>query len=112
MRAVGANEVMLASPFRYVLTHELNGGYEPALHELLARMQPADLTLVEGFKWEAIPKLEIYRPSLGKPAQYSEDENIVAVASDALPVSAPSRPLVWLDLNQPDQILAWLLAGQ
>jgi molybdopterin-guanine dinucleotide biosynthesis protein B len=109
MRAAGAEEVMLTSPFRYVLTHELRGTPEPSLDHLVARMQPADLTLVEGFKWEAIPKLEIFRPALGKQPQYPEDENIIAVASDALPPTALNRPLIWLDLNQPDQVLAWLL---
>lgn len=109
MRAAGASEVMLASPFRYMLVHELRGMPEPSLDELLARMKPADLTLVEGFRQEPIPKMEVYRPSLRKPAQFPEDDNVIAVASDApCPADLP-RPIIWLDLNNPEQICDWLL---
>src|SRR5450631_3970105 len=66
MRAAGASEVLLTSPFRYALMHELRGDKEPSLAEQIKRLAPADLTLVEGFKWEPIPKLEVYRPVLGQ----------------------------------------------
>ncbi len=66
MRAAGAAEVMVASPYHYALIRSLDEPREPTLAELLARMSPADLTLVEGFRREAIPRLEVYRPSLGK----------------------------------------------
>ena len=108
LRLAGAAEVMLASPFRVAVMRELRGAAEPSLQEHLARLAPADLTFVEGYKWEAIAKLEVYRPALGKPALYPDDENIVAVASDApRPPDAPAA-LVWLDLNQADQVLGWL----
>ncbi|MFN3792968.1 molybdopterin-guanine dinucleotide biosynthesis protein B [Massilia sp.] len=110
LRMAGAAEVMLASPHRVAILRELRGAQEPALAEHLARLAPADLTLVEGYKWERMPKLEVWRPSLGRPALYPGDPDIVAVASDA------PRPRdgggqggpAWLDLNDPDQVLAWL----
>lgn len=111
LRLAGAAEVLLASPYRYAVVRELRDELEPSLFELLQRLAPADLTLVEGYKWEAIAKLEVHRPSLGKPAIYPEDAHIVAVASD---VEAPQnlpQGLIWLNLNQPETILQWLIAG-
>lgn len=108
LRAAGAAEVLLASPYRYALIHELRGAAEPTLAEQVARLSAADLTLVEGFKREPIPKLEIHRPALGKRALYLDDIDIVAVASDAASPLLP-RPLAWLDLTQRDQILKWVV---
>ncbi len=65
-REAGAQEVLVASGERWALLHEV-AGPEPRLPELLARMQPVDLVLVEGFKTHPFPKLEVYRPALGKP---------------------------------------------
>jgi molybdopterin-guanine dinucleotide biosynthesis protein B len=110
LRTAGAAEVMLASPFRLSIVHELRGAAEPTLADLVARLAPADLTLVEGYKWEAIDKLEVYRPALGKPALFMEDANVVAVASDASRPDAAPAQLSWLDLNRPDQVLEWLTA--
>ena len=81
-RAAGAREVMISSANRWALMHELKGDDEPSLDELIARMSPVDLLLVEGFKWEAHPKLEVHRPSVGKPLLQPDDPHIVAVASD------------------------------
>jgi molybdopterin-guanine dinucleotide biosynthesis adapter protein len=108
LRRAGAAEVMIASPFRTALVRELRGAPEPLLREHLERLAPADLTLVEGYKWEALPKIEVYRPALGQPALYPEDGHIVAVASDALAPAHLARQLAWLDLNAPAQVLAWL----
>lgn len=108
LRTAGAAEILLASPHRYALIHELRDEPEPSLAQLISRLGPADLTLVEGFKWETIPKMEIYRPALGKTALYPQDANIVAVASDA-PAPDGQLPVChWLNLNQPDDILTWL----
>ncbi|MCX7220953.1 MAG: molybdopterin-guanine dinucleotide biosynthesis protein B [Burkholderiales bacterium] len=108
LRRAGAAEILLASPYRYALVHELRDAPEPTLSELLCRLAPSDLILVEGFKWEPIAKLEIHRPSIGKPAIYREDKHIVAVASDvAAPEDLPPG-LIWLDLNQPAMVLEWL----
>jgi len=94
-REAGAREVMIASECRWALQHELRGDTEPPLDELVARMTPVDLLLVEGFKSHPHPKIEVYRPSLKKPARYPDDPFVVAVASDAtlqgLPL--PSLPL-------------------
>jgi molybdopterin-guanine dinucleotide biosynthesis protein B len=112
LRMAGAAEVMLASPYRVAILRELRGADEPSLAEHLARLAPADLTLVEGYKWERIPKLEVFRPSLGRPALYPDDRDIVAVASDgprpALASDGPGGGPAWLDLNDPDQVLVWL----
>ena len=108
LRMAGAAEVMLASPYRVAILRELRGAEEPLLAEHLARLAPADLTLVEGYKWERLPKLEVFRPSLGRPALYPEDGAIVAVVSDA-PLPGEGLP-TWLDLNDLDQVEAWLLA--
>ena len=108
LRMAGAAEVMIASPFRTAIMRELRGSAEPVLADHLERLMPADLTLVEGYKWEAIPKLEVHRPSLGQPALYPNDAHILAVASDmARPADVPPAT-VWLDLNAPDAVLAWL----
>jgi molybdopterin-guanine dinucleotide biosynthesis protein B len=109
LRNAGASEVMVASPFRYALVHELRGAPEPTLLEQVARLAPADLTLVEGFKWDPIPKLEVHRPQLGQAALYLRDPHIVAVASDvAAPPDLPAH-LCWLDLNNHEQVLDWFL---
>jgi molybdopterin-guanine dinucleotide biosynthesis protein B len=108
LRMAGAAEVMIASPYRVAIMQELRGAPEPSLAEHLARLSPADLTLVEGYKWEPLPKLEVYRPSVGKPALYPDDAHIVAVASDIPRPDGVAASLVWLDVNQPEQVLAWL----
>lgn len=108
LRMAGASQVMIASPYRVAVIEELRGAAEPTLGQQLAAMQPADLTLVEGYKWESIPKLEVYRPVLGQPSLYATDEHIVAVASDQPRPSTVRDDLAWLDLNQPEQVLTWL----
>jgi molybdopterin-guanine dinucleotide biosynthesis protein B len=77
------------------LMHELRGAPEWTLEALLAKLSPVDLVLVEGFKREAHPKLEVFRAAVGKPLLHPEDANIVAIASDG-PVNAPV-PVVSLD---------------
>jgi molybdopterin-guanine dinucleotide biosynthesis protein B len=108
LRMAGAAEVMIASPFRVAVMRELRGAAEPSLAEQLARLAPADLTLVEGYKWEAIPKLEVHRPVLGEPPLYPNDKYIVAVASDAARPEGLDPAVAWLDLNAPADVLTWL----
>jgi molybdopterin-guanine dinucleotide biosynthesis adapter protein len=81
-RQAGASEVLISSSARWALMHEHRGAREPMLAELLARMTPVDLVIVEGFKREPFPKLEIHRRALGKPLLCLDDPDIVAVASD------------------------------
>lgn len=109
LRNAGAGQVLLASPFRYAIVKELRSASEPGLGELLRKLDPADLTLVEGYKWSSLSKLEVYRPDLGKKAIYTDDAHIVAVASDAVrPADCPAN-LIWLNLNSPIEILNWIL---
>ena len=105
-REAGAREVLVASPGRWALLHE-NDGPEPSLEALLSRLAPVDLVLVEGFRRDGIPKLEVHRPSLGEPPRWPDDPSILAVASD-VPLPACGRPV--LPLSDPDQIVAWLVA--
>jgi molybdopterin-guanine dinucleotide biosynthesis protein B len=84
-REAGAHEVLLVTGGRWALMHELRDEPEPRLAEMLKRLSPCNLVLVEGFKREAIPKLEIHRHALGKPWLYPEDALIGAVASDVPP---------------------------
>ncbi|MBF0375641.1 MAG: molybdopterin-guanine dinucleotide biosynthesis protein B [Alphaproteobacteria bacterium] len=94
-REAGATEVMVASTQRWALMHELRDEAEPSVEELIARMTPVDLLLIEGFKRRSHPKLEIHRPALGKPPLWPDDPDIVAVASDATPegLRVPLLPL-------------------
>jgi molybdopterin-guanine dinucleotide biosynthesis protein B len=93
-RHAGASEVLVTSDRRWALMHELRGDPEPSLEQHLARLSPCDLVLVEGFKRESIPKLEIHRPALGKPLLFPDDPHIVAVASDAeIPTALPTFDL-------------------
>jgi len=82
-RHAGCSEVLVTSSRRWVLMHELRGAPEPGLGELLERLSPCDLVLVEGFKRESIPKLEVYRAAVGEAQLHPQDASIVAVASDA-----------------------------
>ena len=94
-RKAGATEVLVSSAHRFALMHELRGNREWTLDALLEKLSPVDLVLVEGFKTQAHPKLEVYRQAVGKPLLHPEDENIVAIASDG-PVNA-RVPVVSLD---------------
>jgi molybdopterin-guanine dinucleotide biosynthesis protein B len=94
-RIAGATEVLISSANRFALMHELRGAPELALGALLEKLAPVDLVLVEGFKREAHPKLEVYRAVVGKPLLAPDDANIVAIASDG-PVAA-RVPVVSLD---------------
>ena len=84
-RAAGAEEVLVVSANRVALMRELRGAPEPSLAELLRLLKNADLVLVEGFKRDPLPKIEVFRGANGKPPLYPEDANIVALISDAAP---------------------------
>jgi molybdopterin-guanine dinucleotide biosynthesis protein B len=106
-RQGGAHEVMVASDQRWALMHELRGAPEPSLDELLRQMSPVDLVLIEGFKRLPHPKLEVYRPSIGKPLLAPEDEAIVAIASD---VAIPGLRLPFFSLSDVDAIASFIIA--
>ena len=81
-RHAGCSEVLVTSSKRWVLMHELRGAPEPDFAELLKRVSPCDLLIVEGFKREKLPKLEVYRASVGESLLHPQDPDIVAVVSD------------------------------
>ena len=95
-REAGASEVIVSSGRRWALVHELRSAPEPSLVELLAKLSPADLVIVEGFKRQTYPKLEIYRAAVGKPLIYPEDDCIVAIAAD-VPLPRAQLPVLMLD---------------
>ena len=105
-RHAGAREVLVTSSRRWVLMHELRGEQEPKFEDQLKHLSPCDLLIVEGFKYSAIPKLEVYRAEVGEPLIHPHDENIVAIASD----SPIETKLPQLDLNQPGLIADFVLA--
>lgn len=95
-REAGASEVVLATARRWVLIHELRDEPEPPLEELLAKMAPADLVIVEGFKRFPHPKIEVHRKARGTPLIAREDPSVLAVASDE-PLPDLDRPVFHLD---------------
>jgi molybdopterin-guanine dinucleotide biosynthesis protein B len=94
-RLAGATEVLVGSASRWALVHELRGGAEPTLRDLLAKLAPVDLVIVEGYKREPHPKLEVHRAAVRKPLLQPEDPHIVAIASDQVVPAAV--PVVSLD---------------
>ncbi len=81
-REAGVREVILATPDRWALMHELRGAPEPKVEDLIARLAPVDLVLIEGFKRAPHPKIEAHREEMGHPLMANENPTIRAVASD------------------------------
>ncbi len=81
-RQAGATEVLVSSGRRWALMHELRGAAEPPMRELLAKMSAVDLVIVEGFKTDTHPKIEIYRAANGKPPLHPSDPAIVGIVTD------------------------------
>jgi molybdopterin-guanine dinucleotide biosynthesis protein B len=107
-RAAGASEVALVTSARWALIHELRGEAEPALSDVLAKLSPADLVIVEGYKREAIPKIEVRRREAARSDPLARDDaNIIAVAGDA-PSDANGRSFFQLD--QIAEIVDFLVA--
>jgi molybdopterin-guanine dinucleotide biosynthesis protein B len=105
-RAAGATEVLVGSAKRWALVHELRGAREPRLPELLRKLTPVDLVIVEGYKRQPHPKLEVYRAGLGKPLLHPDDPHIVAIAADA---PAPDARVPVVDIDDIDAIVEMLL---
>ena len=104
-RQAGAREVLVASSVRWALMHEVEGE-EPGLPELLRRLAPVDLVIVEGYKANPHPKIEVFRHALGKPPIWPGRPDIVAVACDDPPANAAPH---LLPLNDPAAIVDWAL---
>ncbi len=82
-RQAGASEVLLSSGNRWALMHELRGASEPPLSDLLAKLSPVDLVLIEGYKRDTHPKIEAHRAATGQALIAPGDPTIRAVASDS-----------------------------
>jgi molybdopterin-guanine dinucleotide biosynthesis adapter protein len=95
-RQAGARQVLVASQIRWALMSELRGAPEPDLAELLARLDPVDLVLVEGYKRDTHPKLEVWRAANSKPPIFPDDPTMIALATDAAPTGA-ALPVFALD---------------
>ncbi len=109
LRKAGASQMLVGSSRRWALVAETGGTEEPRLDDLLRHLDQdaLDFILVEGFKTETFPKIELHRPGLGHPVLCVNDDSFVAIATDAtLPVE-PRRPV--LNLNRADEIAAFIL---
>ncbi len=100
-RKAGASEVLVSSRRRWAMVHELGDEPEATLAQLLERICPCDLVVVEGFKRESIPKVEVYRSAYGRPPLHPDDPLIVAVVSD-VPFENAAVPVV--DLNDAEAV--------
>jgi molybdopterin-guanine dinucleotide biosynthesis protein B len=105
-RTAGATEVIISSAKRWAILHELREQPEWDLAALVGKMSPVDLVLVEGFKRDAFPKLEIHRIANSKPLIHPEDPHIIAVASDS---ALPAAQVPVVDLNDIETIADLLL---
>lgn len=96
-RAAGAHEVMLITGRRFALMHDFpDPDAEVPLSDLIARMEPVDLLLIEGFKTYPCRKLEVHRPEVGKPLLQPDDPLIVGIASSQ-PLTSSPVPVLPLD---------------
>jgi molybdopterin-guanine dinucleotide biosynthesis adapter protein len=105
-RQAGATEVLVASARRFALMHELRDDPEPTLPELLARLAPVDIVLIEGFKRDPHLKIEVHRPENGKKLLQPDDPWIAAVASP----SQVSTAVPWLPLDDIGAVADFIMA--
>ena len=111
LRKAGAEQMLVASRHRMALIMEISEkNEEPVLDDALAMLvaEQLDLVLVEGFKQSAIPKIELHRPSLGKPLMYPHDKHILAIASDEA-LDIQNNGITQLNLNQAQEIAHFIL---
>ncbi|EJK82040.1 molybdopterin-guanine dinucleotide biosynthesis protein B [Rhizobium rhizogenes] len=114
-REAGAHEVTIVSGTRYAIMHELRGAPEPSFEEILARIAPCDLVLIEGYKREPIPKIEARRLEAAKNEPLApQDPHIVAIAADHPVENAGALTVFNLDDTQAiaDFIAATVGLGQ
>jgi len=111
LRGAGAEQLLIASRHRIAWIEETPAREgEPGLTELLNALDPEhlDLILVEGFKRESFPKIELHRPAMGTPLLHTRDSTVIAIASDT-PLLSHTPGLHQLDLNRPDRIAAFIV---
>ena len=106
-RKAGACEVIVSSARRWVQMHEVGDGAEATLAQLLTRLSPCNLVLVEGFKTGQHPKIEVFRRAVGKTPLHPEDKRIVAIASDE---SFPDAGIPTVDINDIAAVAEVILA--
>ena len=107
-RAAGATEVVVSSAKRFAILHELREEAEWDLPDLVAKMAPVDLVLVEGYKRDAFPKVEVHRAANGKALIQPEDPHVVAIATD---VALPHSKVPVIDLDDIEGIADILMAS-
>ena len=108
LRKAGASPVMLVSRYQRVMITELTPEQEPWLDDQLKQFDQSDLDLilVEGFRAEKFPKIELHRSSLEQPLLYPNDPDIIAIATDVA-LQTPTH-LMQLDLNRPEMIAKFI----
>jgi len=104
-RHAGCTEVLLSSSARWAIMHELRGAAEPTLSEQLKHFSPCDLVIVEGYKSEPIPKVEVRLKGSHTPALYPDDPNVVAIATD----DVLDTPLPQLDANDGEAVARFII---
>jgi molybdopterin-guanine dinucleotide biosynthesis protein B len=108
-RKAGAYEVIIASDRRFAKIREYEALADPTAHQLIAELTDCDWVLIEGFKREGLPKIEIWRAATAKPVQYPDDPNIVAICTDTPALLPRATDLPVLDLNDAESVTAFLL---
>ena len=108
LREAGAQQVLLASPHRWFLVEEGDGVTEPALSDLLGRLDHSavDLVLVEGYSQASVAKIEVHRPARRLPLRCADDPDVIAVATDDPGATPSTLPL--LPLNDVDAVTAFV----
>ena len=110
-RQAGAFEVVIGSNRRLALIREYDAPADPTVHDLIRELSPCDWVLVEGFKRDAVPKIEVWRASTGQSAEYAVDAQVVAICTDsAAELPAPTEIPV-LDINDPKAVVDFLCAS-
>ncbi len=105
-REAGASEVLISSAHRWALMHENRGEGEATLQDIIGKMTPVDFLLIEGFKSENFPKIEVWRPESDNPPRVTEDDSIIALATTA--ADYPARVPV-LDLDNENEIADFII---
>jgi molybdopterin-guanine dinucleotide biosynthesis protein B len=107
-RQAGCTEVLVSSGVRWALMHELRGDAEMTLPQALSRLSPCDLVLIEGYKAYPMPKLEVWRPAVGKPPLHPGDAHIAGIATDDVPAARAASALPVFSLDEVDAIATFI----
>lgn len=107
LRHAGAEQMLIASAYRHALITETPEQHEPQLSHLIQQLNHSktDLILVEGFRHESFPKIELHRTATGKALLYPNDNSIIALACDSI----IDAPIDILDINKPEVIVSYIM---